>query len=78
MATDASTTYRTPTPVCPHCGYAMDHEDMNSCESSEYLPDIAPTEQTASAQCPICEANFWIRGGYTPHYTTAFAEEELQ
>ena len=27
--------------------------------------------------CPACDQEFWVQGGYIPHYTTAFAEELL-
>lgn len=73
-------THQTPTPVCPHCGYTLDHDDMcdaptGSCQQN--LFDIAPAEETTATECPICDSEFWVKGGYRPHYTTAFAEEEL-
>lgn len=73
-------TCRTPTPVCPHCGHAMDTDEMlygrPTCE--EDLFALAPNEGTAAIECPACDKHFWVQGGYTPHYTTAFSEEELE
>lgn len=81
MATHEHETYKTPAPVCPHCGHAMTHDDMSaaptgSCQQN--LFDIAPAEEIVPTKCPLCDGGFWVQGGYRPHYTTAFAEEELQ
>ena len=64
-------------PTCPHCGYALNDDDMGSgfCEIS--LWNMAPQEDTATVTCPQCDKEYWVRGGYRPHYTSAFAEELL-
>jgi len=54
----------------------MSIEDMQSW--SEYdLFALAPTEDRASIKCPVCNLEYWVQGGYQPHYTSAFAEELL-
>lgn len=70
---------RQPLPVCPHCGHAMDYDEMLYGEPTcrEDLFAIAPMEGTTSITCPACDLDYWVRGGYTPHYTTAPAEEML-
>lgn len=81
MATDQPLNlHANPTPVCPHCGYAMNPDDMSSaptdsCQTN--LFDIAPAEESTSTTCPACDGAYWVKGGYQPTYTTAFAEEEL-
>ena len=69
-------TFQRPYPTCPHCGYSLDADDMNSI-SSEDLWALAPNEERAAIQCPQCDAEYWVQGGYAPHYTSAFSEEEL-
>lgn len=68
-----------PTPTCPHCGHAMDIEEMQygppTC--SEGLFVLAPNEDTAAITCPACDLEYWVKGGYQPHYTSALAEELL-
>lgn len=68
--------YQQPTPVCPHCGHAVSYDEMPGVDSC--LFDLAPTEGSACIDCPVCDKAYWVKGGYTPHYTTAFSEEELQ
>ena len=63
-------------PTCPHCGHEMDTEDMQS-ETSVDLFALAPREESAAIQCPACDLEFWVKGGYIPQYETAFSEEEL-
>ncbi len=68
-------THRTPTPTCPHCGYAMTHEDMITSEHD--LFGLAPLEDEATLQCPGCDLEYVVQGGYRPHYTSVFCEEQL-
>lgn len=75
MAETKHDTYRTPTPVCPHCGHELDTEEMLACR--EDLFALAPDEGETELTCPACDAEFVVQGGYTPHYTTAFASELL-
>lgn len=63
-------------PTCPHCGYMLTYDDMLAVSECS-LFDIAPREERASLACPQCDKEFWVQGGFTPHYTSAFAEEEL-
>ena len=63
-------------PICPHCEHEMDTEEMLS-ESSVDLFALAPQEAAAAIHCPACGHEFWVQGGYTPHYDTAISEEEL-
>lgn len=60
---------------CPHCLHKFDKDDMDSC--SVDLLDLAHSEGTAEIECPICDQEFVVRGGYTPHYSSAFAQELL-
>jgi len=39
---------------------------------------MAPQEERHPLKCPACDKEFWCEGGYSPHYTSAFSEEELQ
>lgn len=71
-------THQQPTPTCPHCGHVMDHDDMLSTVNPGVdLFALAPQEGTECITCPRCDQDFWVKGGYRPHYTTAFSEEEL-
>ena len=71
-------TFRTPQPVCPHCGHAMNTDEMlygkPTCE--EDLFGLAPNEGTAAIECPACDKHFWVQGGYAPLHHR-FSEEEL-
>lgn len=68
-------TFQQRTPTCPHCGYAMDVDDM--VDMAEDVFAAAVEEQRLPVTCPSCDAQYWLKGGYSPHYTTAFSEEEL-
>lgn len=69
--------YQQPAPTCPHCGYALDSDDMNSDFSDDDLWSLAPDEGRTSVQCPQCDNSYWVQGGYKPHYTSACSDEEL-
>lgn len=69
-------TVQRPGPTCPGCGHEMDDEDMLSCHDAD-LFDLAQEEGTACIMCPICDAEYWVQGGYMPHYTSAFCEDQL-
>lgn len=64
-------------PVCPHCEYKMTHDDMHSCCGDIDLYALAADEDREAVKCPSCDLEYWVAGGYTPHYTTAAAEEDL-
>lgn len=68
-----------PTPTCPHCGHAMNIEEMGYGKPTcaEDLFALAPSEDAAVIECPVCDKHYWVRGGYTPHYTSALSEDEL-
>lgn len=38
---------------------------------------LAPSEDRAVIECPACDKQYWVQGGYRPQYTSAFAEEDL-
>lgn len=66
------------TPTCPHCAHAMNAEEMSwSTTSDDDLFVAAPYENHVCVTCPACDLQYWVKGGYTPHYTSAFAEEDL-
>lgn len=71
----AHETFQTPTPTCPFCGYAMTSDDM--VEADLDLFALAPDEGCETLTCPSCDLEFWVRGGYVPHYTSAPSEEHL-
>lgn len=60
---------------CPHCDYRLTDDDM--VDATVDLFALAPREDETDLKCPSCNLNFWVKGGYQPFYTTAFAEEEL-
>lgn len=53
----------------------MDHDDM--VDAAEDVFAAAVNEQRLPVTCLLCDAQYWLQGGYSPHYTTAFSEEEL-
>jgi len=68
--------YKTGTPTCPHCLHAMLPDDMLAQDVDVFA--MAPQEERHPLKCPACDKEFWCEGGYSPHYTSAFSEEELQ
>lgn len=67
--------YEKATVICPHCDYQYTADDFTS--ASVDLWALAPNEARTDLTCLSCNKEFVVQGGYTPHYTTAFAEEEL-
>lgn len=63
----------TPFVLCPHCSHQYTDDEMRECEID--LLDIAIQEATAVLECPICDKEFFVKGGFQPQYTTAFAKE---
>jgi hypothetical protein len=57
----------------------MDTDEMQygSPTCSEDLFGLAPDEGSAAITCPACDQEYWVKGGYQPHYTSALAEELL-
>lgn len=73
----APDTFQQSSPTCPHCGYALDEEDMFSNFSKSDLFDLPSSEEQAEVNCPQCDMSYWVQGGYRPHYTSAFDKEML-
>ena len=60
---------------CPHCDHEFNADEMASCDVDLFA--LAPNEETACIECPVCDCEFWVKGSYKPEYSTAFAEELL-
>lgn len=71
------TTYQQHTPTCPHCGHAMNTDEMLAVDRVD-LFGLAPREESEAIKCPVCDKEYWVMGGYNPHYTSAFSYEELE
>ena len=71
--------FRKSTPTCPHCGHAMDMDEMcyGTPTCDEDLFALATDEGRTVVECPRCDQQYWVQGGFAPQYTSAFAEEEL-
>lgn len=72
-------TFHKQSPTCPHCGHELDADEMlyGAPTCDEDLHALAPNEGRAVVKCPACDREYWVEGGYVPHYTSAFSEEEL-
>ena len=68
-------THQCPRPTCPHCGHELNHDEMYDAKVDLYA--LAPNEGKECIECPACDKEYWVQGGYTSHYTSAYAEEEL-
>jgi len=73
-----------PAPVCPHCGHEMTDDEMSGNryvegDDGDDLWALAPQEGRTKVVCPnvLCEKPYFMRGGYTPKYTTAINEDDL-
>jgi predicted nucleic acid-binding Zn-ribbon protein len=71
--------FQTPHPTCPHCGHELDDDEMlygkPTCDEDLYA--LAPNEGSAVVQRPRCDQEYAVKGGYRPHYTSAFCLDEL-
>lgn len=72
----AQETFQRPAPACPHCGHELNDEEMGFA-SQDDLWRLAIEGGAAVVECPICDQEYWVKGGYKPHYTSALAEEDL-
>jgi len=70
-------TFQRSRPTCPHCGHMMTTDEMVDYDGDEDLFAMAPDEHTDSIECPRCKRDYWVRGGFKPHYTSAATEDEL-
>lgn len=68
-------TFQTKHPTCPHCGHELSHDEMHDATVDLYA--LAPDEGRECIECPVCDKEYWVQGGYVPHYTSAAAEELL-
>lgn len=73
------TTFQRPAPTCPHCAHELDTDEMMygapTCKIDLFA--LAPEEGITTVECPRCDMQYAVKGGYVPHYTSAFAEEQL-
>lgn len=46
-----------------------------TCEEDIFA--LAPDEACAVVMCPRCDKEYAVRGGFKPHYTSAFTLDEL-
>lgn len=80
MATDTAKQHdEKPSPTCPGCDHEMDTDEMLSaygCSESDLFA-LAPEEGMAVIKCPRCDIEYHCRGGYHPHYTSSFCEDDL-
>lgn len=68
--------YEKTTVVCPHCNIDFGVDEMLSSDIDLYA--LAPNEEHAEIECPYCDKEFVVHGGYIPTYTTAFSHEEIE
>lgn len=68
-------TFRRPHPTCPYCGHKQNHDEMVECVTDLFR--LVIEEDRTVVQCPGCDQEYWVLGGYAPNYTSAFSEEEL-
>lgn len=70
-------TFRTLSPVCPHCHHELTDDEMNANPTDLWA--LAPGEDRAEVTCPdvMCGKTYHVQGGYVPHYTTAIDEDDL-
>ena len=73
-------TFQRSSPTCPNCGHALNTDEMlcGKPMCDEDLFGLALSEGTTVIQCPLCDKEYWVKGGYAPQYTSAFSEEELE
>lgn len=72
-------TFQTDHPTCPNCGHELTDDEMQygkpTCDEDLYA--LAPNEGTTWIKCPLCDQDYAVKGGYRPHYTSAFHEDLL-
>lgn len=68
-------TSKQPRPTCPHCGHALDDDEMQTQPADLWA--LAPNEARECIECPRCDKEYWVQGGYVPTYTSAFVEDEF-
>jgi hypothetical protein len=61
--------HRQARPTCPHCMHEMSTDEMVDHEVD--LFGMAVDESAAEIDCPSCAEPYWVRGGYTPHYSSS-------
>lgn len=71
----AASHYKQQGVCCPHCDHTFNKDEMLACAVDLFA--LAPNEETACVECPVCDGEFWVKGSYRPEYSTAFAEELL-
>lgn len=69
-------TFKTPTPICPHCSHVYTIDEILQDDLVD-IYGIAHAEGLAVIECPVCDQEFFVKGGYNPHFSTAVAEELL-
>jgi hypothetical protein len=77
-------THERPEPTCPHCGHAITDDEMSGNrytpgDDGDDLWGLAPKEERTKVVCPaaLCRRSYYVRGGYTPKYTSAINEDDL-
>lgn len=70
-------TFEVSAPTCPHCAHEMSNDEMLAQDGNLFA--LAPNEGRAEVTCPSpsCGKTYWLKGGYRPHYTSAFTEDDL-
>lgn len=71
--------YNTKHPICPHCEYEFNADEMveHHTQDDTMLYTLAHDEGIDSIECPQCDQVFWVEGSWQPTFTTALAEEDL-
>lgn len=67
--------YQESTIVCPHCRHRFTNDEMQDGSLDPW--EAAREEEIYSEVCPSCDAAFFVKGGYTTHWTTDTEEEHL-
>jgi hypothetical protein len=76
--------YKQPHIICPHCRHEMTDDEMGANRYEEGsdgddLWALVPEERRTKVVCPsvFCGKPYFVQGGYTPTYTTAATEDEI-
>lgn len=66
--------------VCPHCDHRFTLDEMVSVDTVDcgFLYELAHKEEIGAIKCPVCDQEFWVKGGWNPEFYTSFSEEELE